>query len=106
MDFCRCQAYFFLHGGKKYCLYSNLDKKLIRFSENNAPANSHVYGAAEIHQFVESPNGAYGIGNKKVFRFRKKGSAWYPELIFTDTSQNNMGHVIVDPLWKSCDSGS
>ena len=77
-------------------LYSNPEEKVIRFSENSALAISRVHGAAEIHQFVESPNGAYGIGNKKVFRFRKKGSAWYPELIFTDTSQNSLGHVMVD----------
>ncbi|HZI54190.1 MAG TPA: histidine kinase, partial [Chitinophagaceae bacterium] len=72
---------------------------------NKAPATSHVYGAADVHQFVESPMGSYGVGNKKIFRFRKKGSALYPDLIFTDTSQNNMGHVTVDSYGNLVISG-
>ena len=96
LDFCRCQAYSLSSSRQDVLLYSNQQEKVIRFSENNAPVISQVYGAAEIHQFVESPNGVYGVGNKKVFRLRKKGSAWYPDLIFTDTSQNSLGHVIVD----------
>ncbi len=77
-------------------LYSNPDEKVIRFSENRALAIYQIHGAAEMHQFVESPTATYGIGNKKVFKLRKKGSDWYPELIFTETSQNNLGQAIVD----------
>jgi ligand-binding sensor domain-containing protein len=83
---------------KETLLYSYKDKKLVRFSDYNSAEIFPVTDADEIGQLLETYNGVYGIGPKKVFRLRKKNSSWLPELIFTDTTPlKNFGIAAIDP---------
>ena len=83
---------------KETLLYSYTDKKLVRFSDNSSVEISPVAVADEINQLLETYNGVYGIGPKKIFRLRKKRSSWFPELIFTDTTPlKYFGIATIDP---------
>ncbi len=83
---------------KETLLYSYKDKKLVRFSDYSSAEIFPVTDADEIGQLLETYNGVYGIGPKKVFRLRKKNFSLFPELIFTDTTPlKNFGIAAIDP---------
>ena len=84
---------------KEILLYSYAEKKLVRFTDNNAGEISHVVNADQISQLLETPNGLYGIGQKKIFRLRKRNSSWYPELPFNDTSLKRFWNSINRSGW-------
>ena len=79
-------------------LYSYKDEKLVHFTNIDTYTISRVIGAGEIGQIVETSKGTYGIGQKKIFRLRKRNSSWYPEMIFNDTSSAGFGFAVADPF--------
>jgi len=82
--------------GNEMLLYSNREGRLVRFTGTTTKEMSPVAGAAEINQVVETSKGTFGIGSNKIFRLRKKGASWHPELLFRDTSLNHFGNTAID----------
>jgi len=82
---------------KEVSLYSYHDQKIVRFAGNNVAETFFVESADEIVQLVETPNGLYGVGLKKIFRLHKKNSTWHPEIILTDSSIKGFGFATTDP---------
>ena len=90
-------ADLFLSASKEVLLYSYHDKKIVHLTGNNVAEISFVENANEIVQLIETPNGLYGIGLKKIFRLRKKKSSWLSEIIFADSSVKGFGFATTDP---------
>ena len=77
-------------------LYSRQEEKLVRFTDIDTYTISRVIDAGEIGQIVETSKGTFGIGEKKIFRLRKKNFSWQSEVIFNDTSSKGFGFAVAD----------
>jgi signal transduction histidine kinase/ligand-binding sensor domain-containing protein len=76
-------------------LYSHNDKKMALLTKNDVEINE-IKSTDQFFVVTATPDGLFGISDKKIFRLLKKGSSIYTETIFNDSSQNTFGNTVAD----------
>ncbi len=82
--------------GKELIVYSYREKKAIRFSSLNAYESYSINSPVPIGVLTSTSKGLFGISSKKLFHIQPKGTSSAVRLLFTDTSGNDFGNILVD----------
>ena len=77
-------------------LYSINNAKAVVKINDNYTRDFEIKNASLIGQIIESPKGIYGISEHAIYKMIASGSILFPEAMFTDTIDNQMGAPLVD----------
>ena len=81
---------------KDQLLFFSRQEATAVFHDNNKQVYYKVKNVSDIKSIIETPNGILGVASKNILKLISKNGTLYPEIIYTDSSDNFYSNSSVD----------